>query len=271
MKKILIPTDFSANAHKAMEYAIYLFERETCTFYLLNAQETNIRSDNTERTAGSSVKVMEDLFKEVNIKNTNPEHFYEKEIIYDSLVNAIGKMVISKNIDYVFMGTKGSTEAKEIFMGSNALKVIKNIDFCPIVAIPKAYDYDLPDDILFPTDFKNTYNEFGLKPLKEIARLWGAKIRILHIRKEEQLDELQIKSSKKLGRLLKNLPHTWEETTKYNNISKVITKYSENNSIGMVAMINNKHSFLEKLFREPVIRNTVFKIKVPFLVMPDIT
>ncbi|RNL85380.1 universal stress protein [Sinomicrobium pectinilyticum] len=271
MKTILIPTDFSANAHKAMEYAVYLFEKQACTFYLLNAQETNLTGLNAGRTGSLNEKMMEDLFKEINMENTNPKHFYEREIIYDSLVNAIGKTVLSKNVDYIFMGTKGSTAAKEIFMGSNALKVIKNMDFCPVVAVPKAYDYDLPDEILFPTDFKNTYEEFGLKPLKEIARLWGAKIRILYIAEEESLNETQIKNSKKLERILKNLNHTREEIVKYDNTFKVITRYSENKSIGMVAMINNKHSFLEKLFREPVIRNTVFKIKVPFLVMPDIT
>ncbi|UGU14707.1 universal stress protein [Sinomicrobium kalidii] len=271
MKRILIPTDFSANAYKAMEYAIYLFEREPCTFYLLNAQETNTGSDRTERVTDPNVKMMEDLFKEVNIKNTNPEHFYKREVIYDALVNAVGKTVISRNVDYIFMGTKGSTAAREIFMGSNALKVIKNIDFCPVVAVPETYDYDLPDEILFPTDFKSTYEEFGLKPLKEIAGLWGSKIRILHITEEEQFNEVQVKNRKKLGRLLKNFTYTREEIVKYNNISKVIARYSENRAIGMVAMINNKHSFPEKLFREPVIRNVVFRIKVPFLVMPDIT
>ncbi|MGS2764995.1 universal stress protein [Sinomicrobium sp. M5D2P9] len=271
MKKILIPTDFSVNAHKAMEYAIYLFEREACTFYLLNAQDTNLTSLNAGRTNSFSAKMMEDLFREISIKNTNPKHFYEREIIYDSLVNAIGTTVISKNVDYIFMGTKGSTAAREIFMGSNALKVIKNMDICPVVAVPAEYDYDLPDEILFPTDFKNTYEEPGLKPLKEIARLWGAKIRILYITEEEQLNDVQAKNRKKLGRLLKNLTFTQEEIVKYGNISKVIAGYSENKSIGMVAMINNKHSFVEKLFREPVIRNVVFRTKVPFLVIPDIT
>ncbi|MCK5442735.1 MAG: universal stress protein [Maribacter sp.] len=37
MLKILLPSDFSDNSQKAIDYAIYLFEKEECTFYLLHA------------------------------------------------------------------------------------------------------------------------------------------------------------------------------------------------------------------------------------------
>ena len=36
-KHILLPTDFSTNARNAIDYAIYLFEKEECTFYIMNA------------------------------------------------------------------------------------------------------------------------------------------------------------------------------------------------------------------------------------------
>ena len=36
MKNILIPTDFSDNAWNAITYAINLFKKKECTFYLVN-------------------------------------------------------------------------------------------------------------------------------------------------------------------------------------------------------------------------------------------
>ncbi|HSP84039.1 MAG TPA: universal stress protein, partial [Gillisia sp.] len=36
MKKILLPTDFSENAFNAIKYAVQLFKKEKCTFFLLN-------------------------------------------------------------------------------------------------------------------------------------------------------------------------------------------------------------------------------------------
>jgi len=37
MFNILLPTDFSDNAQRAIDYAVYLLENAACTFYLLNA------------------------------------------------------------------------------------------------------------------------------------------------------------------------------------------------------------------------------------------
>ena len=41
MKAILLPTDFSKNSMNAIEYAVSLFENETCEFYVLNIQKAS--------------------------------------------------------------------------------------------------------------------------------------------------------------------------------------------------------------------------------------
>ena len=38
-KHILLPTDFSSNARNAIDYAIQMFRKEECIFYILNAFE----------------------------------------------------------------------------------------------------------------------------------------------------------------------------------------------------------------------------------------
>lgn len=60
-RKILIPTDFSKNATKALRYAIELYKNDSCDFYLLNVF-----------TAGDNI--MEDLM------NMEPgTEFYERK------------------------------------------------------------------------------------------------------------------------------------------------------------------------------------------------
>ncbi|MBC9795781.1 universal stress protein [Sinomicrobium weinanense] len=36
MKRILLPTDFSENAHRVMQYATDLYKHKVCTFYVLH-------------------------------------------------------------------------------------------------------------------------------------------------------------------------------------------------------------------------------------------
>ena len=41
MKKILLPTDFSANSINAIHYALQFYRYEQCKFYLLNVQKAS--------------------------------------------------------------------------------------------------------------------------------------------------------------------------------------------------------------------------------------
>ena len=67
--------------------------------------------------------------KKIQDMDKNPEHKFITRSVSGTLVNAIGKTVYKEEIDYIIMGTKGSSGLKEVFMGSNTYKVIKEIDF----------------------------------------------------------------------------------------------------------------------------------------------
>ena len=44
--------------------------------------------------------------------------------------------------------------------------------------------------------------------------------------------------------------------------------FLEEMNIDMLAMVNYKHSFLERLGREPVIKRVAFDLDIPFLIIP---
>jgi hypothetical protein len=119
--------------------------------------------------------------------NENPLHSFEGLSIADNLVNAIGRIAIDKNIYYIFMGTKGSSAVKEIFMGSSTIQVLKRINFCPIMAVPDNYDFDLPDSIGFVTNFEHPYSKIELIPLIDMAKLWNSEITIIHVKSAKSM------------------------------------------------------------------------------------
>ncbi|WP_340202306.1 universal stress protein [Ascidiimonas sp. W6] len=281
MKRILLPTDFSDNALNAIKYALYLFEKEDCVFYLLNAYQVSpsplSSKINQERhtrlfeiTEEESIYKMKKLRTALENKNLSSNHRIKTYCKPGNLVQIIFHFTTSKKIDYIFMGTKGSTAAKEIFMGSSTVAVIKNIDYCSVVAVPGKYVYDLPDEILFATDFKRYFEKAEIKPLKDIALLWNTTLRILHINMGT-LNTAQKKNKFILEQLLVGIPFIEEELLNHKgSIAKAIMKYANQKYIGMVAMVNNKHSFIEKQLREAVVKKVAFKTDVPFLVLPEI-
>ena len=51
----------------------------------------------------------------------------------------------------------------------------------------------------------------------------------------------------------------------------IINQFQKTAEVQMLAMIQNKHTFLERLFIEPVIKKIGFHVTIPFMVIPDLS
>lgn len=279
-KHILLPTDFSSNARNAIDYAIFLLEKEACVFYILNAFEVGASSLSNTMGRAKNTRLYRaikeeaerntiSLTEELKSKNRNTLHKFESMSISGSLLNAIGKTVIDYNISYVFMGTKGSSAIKQVFMGSNTVSVIKHIDFCRLIAVPENYSFDIPDQIVFATNFEHVYLKAELNPLIDLAKLWHSEIIVLHVDTGKKLTPQQETCKNVLAEHLNGLSHRFVEAKGQSKISDTIKSFtSENEDIGMIAMVNYWHSFFEKLTKENVINRVAFHTEVPFFIFP---
>ncbi|MEX0289192.1 MAG: universal stress protein [Flavobacteriaceae bacterium] len=279
-KNILLPTDFSENSRNAIQYAIKLFEKVDCRFYVLNAFQVStsglsntmnmakdtrlykIVKEESERNITAIVKVLE-------TNNKNPLHSFEGLSLYEPLLDAIGRTTIDKNIYYIIMGTKGSSAIKEVFMGSSTVKVLKHIDFCPIIAVPENYRFKQFQEIAFATNFEHTYLEAELVPLIEMAKLWNADISVVHVDTGKELSTTQLNHRTLLKKRFGSVPVDFKEIEGSTKISMAIRQYAEENEkIGLISMVNYWHSFFEKLTHEAVVQKVTFSTKVPFLILP---
>ncbi|MRI00730.1 hypothetical protein GH721_09350 [Kriegella sp. EG-1] len=279
MTNILIPTDFSANALHALNYANFLFKNEECTFYILNAFQTGASNLENLRNIQKNTKLfkankeasqrnLKELLHVIHAENNNRQHAYKTIAKADSLLNAIGKSSIELQISYIFMGTRGASGLKSVFMGSNTAAVISKIDFCPIVAVPSDYNFNIPRTILFTTGFEHVYDKYELNPMLLLAKLWDSKIQILHLLDTTKIIEHKETAKKVISKRLKNVDYEIIEIEKKGKIATEINKRAEHNeNIGMVAIIDYWHSFIEKITHEPVVKTIAFSTKIPLLVM----
>lgn len=278
-KRIILPTDFSENAWNAIVYALAIFKDVPCEFFILNAYQVGTSGLSTKMGMANDTRLF-NLLKEESereLKRTleriqgvssNPEHSFRSLSVVDNLVNAIGRTVYNQGVDYIIMGTKGASGLKEVFMGSNAYKIIREIDFCPIIAVPDDYHSNgTIRTILLATGYEHLFESYELKPLLHIAELFDAKIRIAHVA-DGELAEEQEQSKKAIKNKLKSIRFDFVELEKDSTINNTIQKtIGEDNSIDMVAMINHDKGFFERLTREPVIKKIAFNSQVPFLVI----
>jgi len=277
MKKILLPTDFSENSWNAIKYALQLFKNETCKFYLLNTYTPAVYHAEYVLVEPAQLGVidivrdgvlenLENLKTRIIKKFKTPTNNIEVIGAFNTLIAEIIEIVDQKKIDYVVMGTKGATGAKEILFGSNTVHVIKNIK-CPILAIPDGFEFETPRDILFPTDYAIAYKLNQLKPLKDIMLLYNTRVNILHLTTNYNLSNKQKTNKSILENALKNVEHTFNEESDQ-TVEEGITNFQLKKPVNMLVMINNKHSFFENLFFKSTINKIGFHLKIPFLVIP---
>lgn len=271
---ILLPTDFSDNAWNTIVYALKLYKDQPCHFFFLHATKIRLKNSAISSSKLSDVikeaaaKEMQSLKVLVEASTTCKHHKFMSIISSSDIKDAIEVAVIKHNIDIVVLGTKGATGAKKLFFGSNTVAIIKRMRLCPILVVPDDYDFVVPKQIAFPTDFIRQYNHVQLQPIIALAALYNSKIRIVHINKEKELSHLQEANLELLKGCLKPTEFSFHWMPDYIKLTEEINVFIEELKIDMLVMLNYKHSFIQDIVNEPVVENIGFNPKIPFLVVP---
>ena len=213
-----------------------------------------------------SINQLEELKKQLEKEFKNPKHTIIAHSAFNILVDEVSAMVASEEADLVIMGTQGATGAKEIFLGTHTVHVIKKAT-CPVIAIPADFDYEIPKKILFPTDYEVEYSEKQLAGLLNLSKIHNSSIEVIHISSGYDLTDLQLQNKAKLEKILEEIPHLFHDLPNQEIITG-INNFQLKNKMNMLAMIQNKHTFLESLFIEPVIKKIGFHVSIPFMVIP---
>jgi len=277
MKRILLPTDFSINAYNAVSYAFNLFKNEACTFYLLHTYTPAVyQTEYVLHSPGQiglgdvyqteAMEQMEELKKQLEQEFSNSKHSILTHVAFNTLVDEILNSSEHEHADYIVMGTKGATGAKEVFLGTHAVHVI-NKSKIPVIVVPDTYEFEKPEKLLFPTDLEVPYPPEQMAPLVALAKSNGSSVEVLHISTGYELTEEQKENKKQLKESLGDVNHFYHETSSQ-PIIEGISKFQMSKHMNMLAMIRNKHTFIERLFIEPVIQKIGYHISIPFMVIP---
>ncbi len=281
MKNIILPTDFSDNSWNAVFFALKLFKNLTCRFFVLNTYNPNQKNiigartyvrtgmiiDALSESSKDGLVKMEDYLKE---NHKNPLHAFEFVSLKGDLAIALKDYQKQKDIDYIIMGTLGATGAKEVFMGTNSVRVLKSIRNCPILLVPQAYNLQQLECIVFPTDFSRFYDKYELSPLIELAKLTNAKCKILYLTQEFDKNEIQQQNQKRLQNRLGELDIEFHDVEFSSKLAKSINEFAMKEKADLIAIIHYQHTFFEKLTREPIVKRVAFHSQVPLLILPDL-
>lgn len=278
MKKVLIPTDFSASASNAIEFALQSSKAIPMEITLLHAFE--IAGSTYTDYMGVNKEFSEQHADGARMELHHLKESIEKEhgilvktvLVKDKLRHAIRLITEEEKFDLLLMGTYGAGESQDRFWGSNTGAEIGETGI-PILVVPMGYRWKKPAHILFATnDFED--EPTVLNPLFELAELFAAEIQVVIFTDEDD-----------------DTPHTFLDHTrtlpnyevmlkkKYtkNNITTVqlyglefsesLQAHIDQTNTDILVMVTHHRTLWNKLFHPSMTRQMSYHTKIPLLVL----
>jgi nucleotide-binding universal stress UspA family protein len=276
MRTILVPTDFSATAKNAANYALELAKQLRVTKMILyNAYQVPV-------TVDPAMPVMQ-LMNMDELKNISESglHTLRTELVADAEIEieTISEFaVLSMNIeeictrtsaDLIVMGITGTTSnIEEIFIGSNTTSVVKHTHV-PVLIVPSHLEYKPVKEILLVCDFKKVAETTPVQPIKKILKDTQAKLLVLNVSSSKSEQSQEVTKEKAI---LDNLFREFNPEYHFinsNDFTEAVNDFSVKNMVDMVITIPKKHGFFESMFRRSHTKQLAFHTNVPLLCIHD--
>lgn len=280
MKNILIPTDFSDYALNAIFTAIKLHHSTPCSFILLHAYETDIRniaSPQNSSRAGvvydamhtDAINKLEDTLDMIAKVADDTPHEFSIQAAPGNLSTIIKELVPKHDLDLIIMGTKGASGTKKILLGSNTVRVMKKIRNCPILVIPKKYNFQSLSKIIFPTEYAHFFSKGQLNQLIELAEAWRSQILVFHVAQEFKLSQHQTANKNILKDRLGVIKHEFYNVPIHSTVTTAINDFADEQSAQMICLVHYSHTYIDKLTQEPIVKKIGFQSEIPLLLLPE--
>lgn len=271
METILVPTDFSAPASNAVNYALGLAEFFDAKIILVNATPILMPGYDT----ALPVEMMTQMQKQAmtgleNIKNEILARPHRKITIdcytavgyaFDVIESAAKKF----HADLIVMGITGEAGViKENIIGSTAIKVSRDA-VLPVFIIPDGVKYRRIRKISFACDLEKIEETNLLYVVKYFNRLFDAELEMVYVESPyEEISEEKAKSSLFAERTLQHVRHKTTYIT-HSDVVQGLQDYFETHP-GDVVMLNpKKHNIFHRLFLESVTSKLAFHLHQPIL------
>jgi len=275
MKKILIPTDFSECASKALLFCLDQFKDSDISIYFVHVINPLVQESETylpNEYIKSLAKEAETQLNFVsacimnsrsNSKITNIERF----IKLGPIPKLIQETAKNKNVDAIVMGTRGkSHDFIDKLLGSVSIYMIQK-PTCPVILVPNEYQRNMVDKLVFATDLQTGTP----KILDKILWLFPSldSINFVHTSSKNNSEILKEKFSPFKNYMLNKipLPNTKFVLLEGENIVPAIQKYFLENHANLLVMPKTNKGLLQSVFKPNYTRKMLNRLQVPLMVV----
>jgi len=246
MQTIIAPTDFSDVSLNAVNYAADMAIALQANLLILHAIESpvNVKKmyeapdaielEAEEKLNGLEASLLKRTSGKVSVQTKQVIGLIESEII---------KICTYKNPLAIVMATKGASIKDHFFMESITVYLSKNLKH-PVIVVPPNTQYKPVNKILLATDLEHLYS-FPVEKIKSIAKVFNAKVDIVHVYNKEDKCEVMVSRMTELMLYLDSIDPQFHFI--YNkDVYKGIIDFAKENKSDIILAFPKKHAFFHK-------------------------
>lgn len=184
MKKIVVPVDFSKHSEYALKAAATLAKKNNSEILVLHMLEMGAVTVSESASQLQEMTIFHLKLAEKNFKDFLNKTYLKNVkvtpvIKHFKVFSEVNSIAEEHQADMIVMGSHGSSGFKEIFVGSNTEKVVRNATV-PVLVVKKEQSNVSFDDVVFATDFAEESIEAYQKAMKVLSAL-AENVHLVHI------------------------------------------------------------------------------------------
>ena len=282
MKKILVPTDFSKTADKALEFAVRSAQEIPIEITLLNSYPSDdnayteyvgLNKEFKRKVMNDIQKDLDDLKLEIQAKQKNP---VKTILSTQPLIDGIIEETRKNHYDLIAMGTVGASGISEKLFGSNTSEVIGNT-IIPLMAIPEDYTWKKPEKFLLAIN-RFDDNNFLPQYLTEMVTLYGGRLEVIEFRDAENKSTENNTVAESKTAYIQNLEGLLKKEIVVNRLSgsnfqESLQQYINDNGFDVLVMVTyqQKKNFWDRIFNPSQTKKMSYHTNIPLLAIPGKT
>lgn len=269
MKKIIIATDFSAEAENAMLYAAAAALEQGYEMILFTLHNISIHALNARLSSGSIDELLAKKQEHLdNIALTLSSAFgisITPHFATGDLYEELNRCIETHHADLVVVGMARKTIEQEL-LGNTTTKALYRLK-SPVLAIPLSAKYSGIKRILFACDIVRGVHGKVLDNVKHFSQDFGATVEVFHVcnkveelsKKNENLEQIQ-QGLNEISYQYKNVQST--------QIIKAIKEEMESIKADLLIMVPYRYGFWDSLVHRSKTRMMASGSNTPLLSLP---
>ena len=281
MKKILVPVDFSDLASHALNFAIEFNEKVHGQILLVHVIDlpvghisfTGEVDDKAAETffTGEFIKAAHNKLEEWAQRVKDAGQKVQTHLKFGNAFTSISKIVADDKSTWIIMGSKGASGLREVFIGSNAERMIRHAK-CPVIIVKGETHLKNIKSMAFASDL-SPEQDFVSNYAKDVQEMLGLNMHLVKVKTPYNwLDDGQAKKQLEHFAERNFLKDFTINTVDADFADEGAVKFAEEVGAGIIVLGTHGKKGIAHIIGGSIAEDIVNESKIPILVfkIPDL-